>query len=160
MSRNFELLQKLGEAEPASIPAASGPSDGLPLTVEDGTRPNIKVSRAVRDEVVRLVRSVFLSTGTNSGMPVHNGVVFCGLEPTRSSSRLTSIVGEILAEKVPNANVCLVDSNLSNPTMHEYFALSNLTGFCEALQAPLKAHEFTRRLGGNLWLMTSGGGEK
>ena len=165
MSRNFELLQQAG----LNIPGGGASGLGLPLggRVLVGARGEGKdrahvaslrpadLDRAAREEMLRLVQSVFLLHGQSEGGRV---VVFAAVDSRSGCSRVCSQAGQILAESVPGS-VCLVDANFREPALAAGFRTSNYHGLADALKAAGPMREFARRVHGeNLWLVPSGSG--
>jgi len=149
MSRNFELLQKLGkeqemlgttaeagsnpEAGPAAMSAAPVPKPGL-------------------EEISGLVQQVFLMPGAEAPRTV----VFAGTESGTGVTWVTARVAEALAGRVA-ASVCVVDANLRAPGLHHQLGVENQVGLADALLQPDPIRNFARQLSpSNLWLITAG----
>jgi protein-tyrosine kinase len=168
MSRFFQLLDTIGKTQPEGAvelgepsPQLSEPrgySDDLPLHLVTSARPGTKVAEAARSEILKLIHSVFLASRNGSrASSLQGAVVFSGFEQGLVPSQVTAITSELLSEEVPNIRVCAVDANLSNPSLHEHFSISNSMGFSDALQNPELSHRFTQRVTNNLWVMPCGG---
>ena len=113
MSRNFELLQKLGKeqellgsvpVEPSSAAAAAA----APGFVGPATPPQQGL-----EEITGIVQQVFLMPAADAPRVV----VFAGTEPGTGVTWVTARVAEALASRVA-ASVCIVDANLRAPGMH------------------------------------------
>src|SRR5258708_11164899 len=123
MSRNFERLQQAG----VNIPGGGAGGLELPLggSVLLGTRGEAKdrahvaslrpadLDRAAREEILRLVQSVFLLHGQSEGGRV---VVFAAVDSRSGCSRVCSQAGRILAESVAGP-VCPVDAKFCGPAL-------------------------------------------
>jgi protein-tyrosine kinase len=159
MSRNFELLQKVGkdlemfdcgldpELDPAPVPP-SPPSSVL----ESEIRPlQFDLEPEQRDELMKLVQRLFLARGTE----VTRVVTFCSLEGGEDSGWVCSRAAEVLASQVAGT-VCVVDANLREPGLHRHFGLDCGRGLTNALQQGEPIRGFVRRVQRNLWLLTCG----
>jgi Mrp family chromosome partitioning ATPase len=110
-----------------------------------------------REEVLRLVRCLFLASDNHNGV---RRVVFCGVDDADGSNLLCARVGRTLAEQV-QSQVCVVDANLRKPVPSPLFDLPSYDDSDQSIsgneQKPL------RHVTENLWLvsaepgMTNGG---
>ena len=152
MSRNFELLQKLGKeqellgsvpVEPSSRAAiAAAPALAAPATPP---QPGL-------EEINGIVQQVFLMPAADAPRVV----VFAGTEPGTGVTWVTARVAEALASRVA-ASVCLVDANLRAPGLHQQMGSENQVGLADALVIPDPIRNFTRQLTpSNLWLISAG----
>jgi Mrp family chromosome partitioning ATPase len=167
MSRNFELLQSIsGTADTSGTPLVS-PSEPLepqsdpediPTSLLVAKRPSTTVPQTVREEIAKLIHTIFPSPSGRSGQPSRpNAVVLCGFEAGKSEALLTAITSDVLSHDVPEVRVCAVDANFAHPAVHKYFAIAKSPGLAEALHNPEATHRFTRRVASNLWVMCSAG---
>jgi Mrp family chromosome partitioning ATPase len=151
MSRNFELLQKLGKElemfdygwETDLEPVAAPQPDVKP--------PQFDLEPAQRDEVMKLVQRVFLVSAAEAPRIV----TFCGLEPGGDSGWICSRASEVLASQVAGS-VCVVDANFREPGLHRHFGVECGSGLTEALQHNEPIKKLVRPLRPNLWLLTCG----
>jgi Mrp family chromosome partitioning ATPase len=157
MSRNFELLQKLGkeldifapEAE-TEIEAPIGPQEVEALPAKP---PRFDMDPRQRDEVTKLVQRVFL-VSESGGARV---VTFCALEPGGDSSWICSRAAEMLAAQV-TGTVCVVDANFVRPSLHLQFGTECGNGLTDALQHSDAIQRYLRPSGvRNLWFLSCGG---
>jgi Mrp family chromosome partitioning ATPase len=152
MSRNFELLQQMGNelellpaavvqapqavAEPVSFPSVPVPFDGVAF-----------------EEITALVQRVFLLPSSEAP----HVVVFAGTEPGNGCTWMCARVGEALASQVAG-HVCLVDANLRTPGLHEQFGVANHYGLSDALIQPEPINGFVVPLSHpNLAIVSCGG---
>ncbi len=163
MSRNFELLQRLGMEQGmfAQQQAAAAVAPGLeplpeteeiPIAVVDYATPggetdlepapDLDLMGEEREEIARLVNKLFLIPGTSTARVV----AMAGIEPGDGCTWMTGYVAKFLASHV-NRPVCVVDANLANPSLHRSFAVEPSEGFAEALQS----YEPIRRFGQQVW---------
>jgi Mrp family chromosome partitioning ATPase len=152
MSRNFELLQKLGKeqellgsvpVEPSSAAAAAA----APAFVAPATPPQQGL-----EEITGIVQQVFLMPAADAPRVV----VFAGTEPGTGVTWVTARVAEALASRVA-ASVCIVDANLRAPGMHQQMGTANQVGLSDALLIPDPIRNFSRQLNpSNLWLISAG----
>jgi capsular exopolysaccharide synthesis family protein len=162
MSRNFELLQRIGREQ--SLYAASTAEEPiremeqlrdvmpepLPELAPVGTR--LKIERAELEEITKLVQRVFLLPGGEA----QRTVVFSGAESGNGCSWVCARVAEVLASQV-TGSVCLVDANLRNPGLSEQFAVENHHGLTDALRQREPIRTFARLLScPRLWLVSAG----
>src|SRR5438067_1290274 len=166
MSRNFELLQHLGETNNSADSSVSLPyelleprgcPEDLPISMVASERPSSTISELVRSEIVKLVHNIFLpSPGSGGPVTWQNPLVFSGFGLGISEARLTAIASDVLSEEASSIRVCAIDSDFSNPSLHNQFNISESRGFAEALDSPEISHRLTRRVKSNLWVMCSG----
>ncbi len=140
MSRNFELLTQLEAEVPAPAlptkPKANGP---VVIALERSDSAD-----AGRDETLRLVQRVFLST--NGSGP--RQVVFCGAEGDNGSSDVCASAGRTLAANT-SLLVCLVDAHVRSPRLSRMFAASK-TSSSSGISDP--GCDKCVQIDGNLWL--------
>ena len=153
MSKNFELLQKLGKEQ-----ELLGPIDGKRREVFAETIPPTAVpsSEAATqpglEEINGLAQQIFLASGADTPRIV----VFASTEPGSGCSWVCTHLGEVLASRVAGS-VCLVDANLRDPSLHQYFGCENDTGMSEALVQLDPIRTFVRPLSTpNLSLISAG----
>lgn len=163
MSRNFELLQRLGMEQgifqqPAAQAAAAAPErqpaaeEDLPVAVVDYVipedeaalepAPELGLPEEQREEIARLVNKLFLIPATSMARVV----AMAGIEPGDGCTWMTGYVAKFLASHV-NRPVCVIDANLQNPALHHSFGLERGEGLAEALQS----FEPIRRFGQQVW---------
>jgi len=112
MSRNFELLERVQQDRelfrvPSIVKATPGNGrSSEPLRSDPDA--------FVREEILRLVQSLFLATTNGNGQSHRQQVVFCGIENDQGSSLLCGQVARRLAEQV-QSQVCIVDANVRCP---------------------------------------------
>ncbi len=155
MSRNFELLYQSGKMQELlqSQPQAEGLQTATHVDTASST-PSIEMGEEVRNEITRLVQSLFRSPDVKGP----RRVVFAGNEPGCGCTWMCAHVAEVLASQV-DASVCVVDCNLRSPSLHQQFGVENHHGLSELLQQsdPVRqyAHQLSRQ---NLWLLSCGSG--
>jgi capsular exopolysaccharide synthesis family protein len=153
MSRNFELLQKLGkeqdifstDTEPIALPE---PVEFRPMEVSP---PELETQPAQKDELTKLVQRLFLATGADTSRIV----VVASIEAGSGSSWISARMAEILASQIA-ASVCVVDANLAAPGLHQQFQVENHHGLSDALRDSGPVRRFVRRVRQNLWLLSCG----
>jgi protein-tyrosine kinase len=160
MSRNFELLQKIGREqtlyatstaeEPISRQPIIEEMEPLPAIVSAGSR--LQIEGAELEEITKLVQRVFLLPGNDSPRTV----VFSSTESGNGCSWVCARVAEVLASQV-TGSVCLVDANLRAPGLNQQFAVENHHGLTDALRTRESMRSFAQPLScPRLWLVTSG----
>jgi len=154
MSRNFELLFEAGKAQEMlrqrmeqQQPSVDSPGEEF----VPGT-PALQIEGGAREEVTKLVQRLFLLPG--SAAP--RQVVFAGTEQGNGCSWIAAHAADILAAQV-RGSVCVVDCDLSRPTLHQEFQVANHYGLADALQGSEPVRQFVQQLSRpNLWLLSCG----
>src|SRR5215467_1847862 len=159
MSKNFELLQKLGKeqdflspvpvdtkAREAAADSATMPSaPSMPLAANPKVNPGL-------EEIGALVQQLFLLPGASAP----RSVALTSTEPGAGCTWVTARIGEVLAGRIAGS-VCLVDANLKDPGLHQQFGLDNRNGLRDALSQMDPIRSFARPLGlPNLFLIPAG----
>jgi len=165
MSRNFELLRQAGLHMPGGSPGRIDIPFGIAETRRTRERAKDRahvaslhpedLSRAAREETLRLVQSIFLLQ-----QPAEQGrvVVFASIDPHSGCSRVCVQSAQILADSVPGS-VCIVDANFRRPSLPGAFAVMNHHGLSDALRSSEPIRDFARLVRGeNLWLISCGSG--
>jgi len=149
MSRNFELLHEAGKVQEMLRQRLEVTSS--PAMVVTGS-PALHIEGAARDEVLKLVQSLFLTTGPHRTRQV----VFAGTESGSGTSWMCAHAAEILAAQ-GLGSVCAVDCNLVSPALHEQFRVQNHFGLAEALLGIEPIRQYVQQLSRpNLWLLSGG----
>ncbi|SRR5579871_574868 len=155
MSRNFELLQRIGREQAlyASAPAPEvEPVAEQPVVFSEPFTSSLGMSDSELEEFTGLVQRLFVMPGNDSP----RSVVFAAPERGNGCSWVCARVAEVLASQV-SGSVCLVDANLRHPSLHEQFSAENQQGLSDALMKPDPVRGFATNLGRqNLWLVSSG----
>ena len=149
MSKNFELLQKLGKEQELLTPTVSGNGHAVVNPVEvAAAAPAVKPGL---EEVHSFVQQVFLAGGI-----VPHSVVFTSTEPGTGCSWVTAHTAEVLAGRIAGS-VCVVDLNLRDPSLHQQFGIENGPGLAEGLQHPDPIRGLLRASSlPNLFVITAG----
>jgi Mrp family chromosome partitioning ATPase len=101
--------------------------------------------------IVKLVYEVFLRSAATRLQPV----VFAGIEAGAVCSSTTAAAATLLAQST--GTVCLIEANLSCPTLSTYFAMDDEVGLTDALNARESARAFSRQVGeSRLWVLPAG----
>lgn len=149
MSRNFELLHEAGRVQEMlrqRLEVTASPS------VVVGGTPAVQIDGLAREEVTKLVQSLFLMNGPQRTRQV----VFVGTEPGNGTSWMCAHAGEILAAQAVGS-VCVVDCNVVSPTLHEQFHVQNHFGLADALLGTESIRQYVQQLSRpNLWLLSGG----
>jgi capsular exopolysaccharide synthesis family protein len=149
LSKYYELLQRVSVESETREAKAAAPR---PHSRVYEMRPVPDANSLSREELVKLIQTVFLLPGNQSPKVV----VFSGAESGAGCSSICTGAAEALAAHVSEP-VCLVDSNLRFPSLHLCLGVENDKGLREALVSPEPVREFVRKLPGDrLWLLTSG----
>ncbi len=153
MSRNYDVLRQLERAgkyadAPCATSCKSGDLSSLAVANEARYRLN---GDALIPEISKLVQKTFLQTEFGTVRTI----VFAPVEHVRNHW-WASRAGEVLANQ-HIGTVCVVDANLQEPSVHEYFGIENGFGLTAALQKDDPVESFARRLpNSNLAVITAG----
>jgi Mrp family chromosome partitioning ATPase len=144
MSKNFELLKRIGKDDFFNPPEESGPrprrvSSPVPLKKEP---PDA--------EITSLVQRLFSQTGSG-----HKVVSFSGITRDDRSSWICARAGQALAEQAENS-VCIVEANLRSPQLHRHLAAANQIGLADSFTVAGPIRNFAQPICGNCWLIPSG----
>lgn len=129
-------------ADPVQVPEPLEQKDDFPIA------PPLEMSGAVKDEIGRLVQSVFL------GPQGARHVVFAGPEPGCGSTWTCAHATDLLASAC--GKVCVVDCNMRAPGLHLQFGIENHHGLSDALRCSDPMQNYAKRLSRNLWLLSCG----
>jgi protein-tyrosine kinase len=155
MSRNFELLQKLGKERELLHPVPADVRPKEPAPSEQVAAPASSPSAVIQpglEEINALAQQVFLAPGAEAPRTV----VFTSTEPGTGCTWVCAHLGEVLARRVAGS-VCLLDANLREPGLHQQFGVENHNGISDALVQLDPIRTFARALSlPNLWLISSG----
>lgn len=148
MSKNFELLQKLGkEQEIVHSSSSNGNNSVAPKPLVAASSGEIKEGL---EEINSFVQQVFLAS---SDAP--RRVLFTSTESGTGCTWVCSHTAEVLASRIAGS-VCLVDANLREPGIHLQFGVENESGLSESLLHPDPIRSFVRTLSPNLFLISAG----
>ena len=151
MSKNFELLQKLGKEDLLNTTAAGNGHAALNAAGTAATLTPQPVKPGL-EEISSFVQQVFLTSGGN----VPRTVVFTSTEPGTGCTWVAAHTAEVLAGRIAGS-VCLVDANLREPGLHQQFSLENGPGLAEFLQQPDPIRGAVRATSlPNLFVITAG----
>jgi Mrp family chromosome partitioning ATPase len=155
MSRNFELLQRIGREQAlytTSPVAEPEPFTEQPVVFSGPVASPLAISASELEQFTKLVQRLFIMPGNDSP----RSVVFAGTEPGNGCSWVCARVADVLAGQV-SGSVCLVDANLRRPGLHEQFSAENNFGLSDALLRPDPVRTFARNVGRpNLWMVSCG----
>jgi len=152
MSKNFELLQKLGREQELLGPTApvnTDPSEASaqpasPASLEGATGPGL-------EQIVALVQNIFLARGAEAPRLV----VFSSTERESGCTWVCARAAEVLSNRVAGS-VCVIDANFLAPALDRQFPGENRPGLAEALTRLDPIRTFARACSRNLWLIGAG----
>ncbi len=105
-----------------------------------------------REEEIKLVQRVFLSTGQRAPRTV----LFSGVEAEAGCASICARVAQALAAQA-DGPVCVVDTDFRAPSLHQYFGVDNFKGLAEAILQSGPLREFAQQLPeSGLWVIPSG----
>jgi Mrp family chromosome partitioning ATPase len=151
MSRNFELLQRVGRgfAAPSTPQPVRVPSK-LHEKVHHGAR--LDWDQVAREEASRLVQQVFLSSDPKAP----RAVVVAGIDEGVGCSQICLLVAETLRSTV-SGSICLVEANLRSPSLPGMLGTSNHHGLTDAMLQEGPIRFFARPLEiDNVWFLSCG----
>jgi Mrp family chromosome partitioning ATPase len=152
MSRNFELMRKLGrDFEEKSVPRPRPVISNEPERQRPaGTR--FDLSQMAREETLRLVQRLFLQQPQKGP----RAILFAGIEQGTGCSQICLLVAEILRSAV-SGSICLVDANFRSPSLPSLLGTTNGYGLTDALLEDGPVETFVRPLNiSNAWLLSCG----
>lgn len=161
MSRDFELLQRL-EREWGGIsafPEFNGQTAPALKQAEvvkiaqylgpDLAHPGTDLPVGVRGELTRLIFGTFLAS------PARKVVMFTGVEAGEHAKWAAAYSADILAD-TGRAPVCLLDADLTTPTIHKLYSIPNARGLADMLSDGCTMDRAAARAGENLWVIPAG----
>jgi polysaccharide biosynthesis transport protein len=160
LSRNFELLFQAGrmqeilqtQSERPTVPSDQPQTAAVTAPRIVASTPCLEMEDRVRDEITKLVRTLFLFPDVKAP----RRVVFAGTESGSGCTWVCAHAAEILASQI-RASVCVVDCNLRSPRLHHQFGLENHRGLSDALHSSGAIRPYARQLShSNLWLLSCG----
>ena len=152
MSRNFEVLQKVGWRQGNFDRQDHFQRQDHAPHVDVETKRHAAKTEVVRDEAAQLVERVFL----NPGLRAPRMVLFSGMNRDAGSSWVCARASKILAAQV-NERVCAVDAHLQTPTLHCHLGGGNFAGWADGLRESRSLITLASQVkGSNLWLLPAG----
>ena len=161
VTRDFELLHRI-EKERGLGSYAHG-SVGYPVQMpRQRTAPEMpdenvatasllasSLAPGVRNELSKLILATFLSTSSVKT------VMFTGVQAGHGAKWIAACTAAILSQST-SRRICLLDADLSLPTLHRYFSVPNETGLAAVLERVCSIPRAMKRVGENLWLLPAG----
>jgi len=162
MSRNFELLQKLGKEQellgpglvdvPAPTTEATAASAAAAIPAALAAPAVVQPVKPGQEEIINLVQQLFLCAGADAP----RSVVFTSTESGAGCTWVCGETAEIFASRIAGT-VCVLDANLRRPALAQHFGVENGPGLSEALVQMDPIRAFARPLAlPNLSLITAG----
>lgn len=159
MSRTFELLYQAGRIQeildsrseqPQTVPWEQAQT--VPVMENLPSTPCLEMDGTVRDEITKLVQTLFLFPEAKRP----RRVVLAGTESGSGCTWVCAHAAEVLASQI-RASVCVVDCNLRSPRLHQQFGLGNHHGLSDALHSSDPVRQYACQLSRtNLWLLSCG----
>ena len=152
MSKNFELMQQVGQAPgPASIPKANSVFSKADEKIHtNGAR--FGLGQVAREETLRLMQRIFLQDAQDAP----RAVLFAGIDQGKGCSQICLLVAEALANAV-SGSVCLVEANFRSPSLTGLLGTTNHYGLTDALLEEGPIRSFAMPLPTeNVWLLSCG----
>jgi Mrp family chromosome partitioning ATPase len=152
MSRNFELLQRVGRG--FAVPPIPQP---VPVSskLREKAHPNgarLDFGQVAHEEAARLVQRIFLSPDQKAP----RAVLFAGIDEGVGCSQICLLVAETLRSTV-NGSICIVEANLRSPSLPGMLGTTNHHGLTDALVQQGPIGSFARQLEiDNVWLLSGG----
>ncbi len=167
MSRHYEMLQHAFRDNRAVHQTSSlfdfTEASALPLKFNDSqgaAKASEPIEARLRAEELRPAERGELLKLINGILCTQDGIAprciaFCGVDSGTSSSWIAACTGELVAEN-PGADVCIVDANLHDSSLHRLLEIRPTPGILDAVLAGTPAHSMTRRVAHKLWVLTLG----
>lgn len=143
-SRNSDVLQRSGKDEQLfELPTVRDVAPPEPAPMPAGFS---------RGEAYKLMQQLFMSP--NSVAP--RSVVFCGVDEEGGCDWVCAQTAELLSN-FKSSPVCIVDANVTTPTLHKHFGIPNAGGLSGALVESGAVSEFVHNVGrGKLRVLPAG----
>jgi Mrp family chromosome partitioning ATPase len=123
-----------------------------PGSIESAIESPVASLRAeIRQQLAGLVERVFLPL---SGQP-RQCVGFSAVDTDATAGMITAAAAQLLSERT-TATVCVVDAQLTSPSLHQHFGVANTAGLADAFATGAAPADSARRLRRNLWIVTAG----
>ena len=146
MSKNFQLLQQMQKERHVTEPLSA-----RIVPIQREKNHHAKLDDLAREEVMRLVQHLFLTTGSEARV-----VVFSGVQHGDGCSRICAHAAATLASRV-TGTVCVVDANLTRPSLHRYFGVDMPMGLKHFLMDSHPLRSMAQRVeDANLWFLSCG----
>ncbi len=144
MSRNFEVLQRAEQEQEQPVTVGRVP----PLvSLTWDLQPEVK------HEAIKLVHNIFLLPAD-----APRSVAFGCVQPGDGSNSICLHAARVLAAQ-GRGSICLVDANVSAPSLHLAFSLENRRGLAQVVAEPesVPMRTFAQQIdGSNLWVLPVG----
>lgn len=165
MSRNYELLQRVLQRNSAGAPSLSpltSTDTSEPVTLDAGGRVDATavvgakllaadLQPEERRELLKLITAIFRP---QDGV-VPRCIAFCGIDTADSASWIAACAGELMVQNL-GGEVCVVDANLYDSSLHHLLELPPAPGLFDAVVAETSALSVCRRVAARLWVLTAG----
>jgi Mrp family chromosome partitioning ATPase len=152
MSRNFELMNQVGQNLEAAPVATSSPVVSKADEKVRTIRTRLSLGQVARDEALGLVQRIFLQQLQKPPRMV----AFAGIEDTNGCSQVCLRVAETLGGAVARS-VCVVQANFKSQSLPGLFGTTNHYGLTDALVKEGPIRSFARPLQtDNVWLLACG----
>jgi Mrp family chromosome partitioning ATPase len=161
VSRDFELLQRIEKelglgpyardsfGDPVRMPRQRTPPEIPEEKTATASLLASSLAPGVRSELSKLILATFLSTSSVKT------AMFTGVEAGDGAKWIAACTAEVLSQSTCH-RVCLLDADLSLPTLHRYFSVANETGLAAVLERGCSIPRATKCVGENLWLLPAG----
>lgn len=150
MSRNFELLQRLGE-EQEIFRSSHVPPRSATLPLVEGSSRVITAPVGKDIHINRLVQRLFFAGDETSRLAA--AVCFCAVDGSRQNN-VCARVAELMAQT--SALVCAVDMDFSAPTLDRQFGIAQQPGIADALTRSEPIDGFGHRVAKGLTIFPVG----
>jgi hypothetical protein len=143
-SRNLDVLHRAGKDQQLF---------DIPLVPETSqTEPALPQTGFSRGETFKLIQHLFLASNPVSP----RAVVFCGVDEEGGGDWICAQTAELL-DNLKQGTICVVDANVTSPSLHSYFGVANGHGLSAALVEAGPVMDFTQPVGrGRLRLLNAG----
>ena len=158
MSRNLELLERAERDAQLrrSVLSHQNSEPGPPglqqaETASPSRYPCAQLAKGAERQLSALVENLFMSQTANAPRLVG----FCGVDTEAGSSWITACLAEMLTSRI-SGDLCLIDANVCNPSVHDHFGLENPYGLVEAVRDRRGLLRYLRWLSKKLALLSCG----
>jgi Mrp family chromosome partitioning ATPase len=152
MSKNFELMQQVGEDFEASTIPRPTPVVSKELEKARTNGVHFGLGQVAHEEILKLVQRIFLQ---NTQRAPH-AVLFAGIDQGNGCSQICLLVAETLRANV-SGSLCIVEANFRSPSLPGLLGTNNHYGLTDSLLTEAPIRSFARPLHtDNVWFLSSG----
>lgn len=159
MSRNLDLLRRAEEGSRVlhrrvSSRDATGPRSERPehvITPAATKSPSAHLSKSTELQLAALIETLFLHPASDATRVVG----FCGVDVDAGASWISACTAELAARRL-SGDLCLVDANFGDASLHNHFGVETQYGLADALVDKRSVSSSVHRVTNNFFLLSCG----